>query len=96
VFSPLKDKGGVTNGWVNHLMQIFALFMLIGFFLSWLIPETKGKTLEELSGEDEENGVHREADVHRPLEVNERGDGDIRKTESDSSRPSASIEELIG
>jgi MFS transporter, PHS family, inorganic phosphate transporter len=61
VFSPLKDKGGVTNGWVNHLMQIFALFMLIGFFLSWLIPETNGRTLEDLCGEEEEDEMRRVA-----------------------------------
>jgi len=54
VFSPLKDKGGKPNGWVNHLMQIFAGFMFLGFLCSWLIPETMGKTLEELSGEDVE------------------------------------------
>ena len=57
MFSPLKDKGGVPNGWVNHLMQIFAVFMLMGFFLSWLIPETKGKSLEELSGENIEDAL---------------------------------------
>lgn len=65
VFSPLKDKGGVTNGWVNHLMQIFALFMLMGFCLSWLIPETNGKTLEELSGENDEDELRRQADTNR-------------------------------
>lgn len=32
-------------------MQIFALFMLCGTFVSLLIPETKGMTLEELGGE---------------------------------------------
>lgn len=37
--------------WLNHIMQIFALFMLCGIFTSLLIPETKRKTLEELAGE---------------------------------------------
>lgn len=37
--------------WLNRLMQIFALFMLCGTFVSLLIPETKGITLEELAGE---------------------------------------------
>jgi PHS family inorganic phosphate transporter-like MFS transporter len=46
----LKDIGG-PNAWINHLLQIFALFMLTGIFSSLLIPETKGKSLEELSGE---------------------------------------------
>lgn len=32
-------------------MEIFALFMLCGLFTSFLIPETKRKTLEELAGE---------------------------------------------
>jgi PHS family inorganic phosphate transporter-like MFS transporter len=46
----LKDIGG-PNAWINHLLQIFAFFMLTGIFSSFLIPETKGKSLEELSGE---------------------------------------------
>jgi len=46
----LKNKGG-TNAWINHLMEIFALFMLIGIGTTLLIPETKRKTLEELTGE---------------------------------------------
>ena len=49
---------------MNHLMQIFALFMLLGFFLSWLIPETKGKTLEELCGENDEDELRRQAEAN--------------------------------
>ena len=42
-------------------MQIFALFMLCGTLVSLLVPETKGRTLEELAGEgstplDQRNG----------------------------------------
>jgi PHS family inorganic phosphate transporter-like MFS transporter len=59
VFGPLRTIGaapGATsykdqNPWINHIMQIFALFMLLGLFTSFLIPETKRKTLEELAGE---------------------------------------------
>lgn len=32
-------------------MEIFALFMLCGLITTFLIPETKRKTLEELAGE---------------------------------------------
>jgi len=32
-------------------MQIFSLFMLFGMLVSLLVPETKGRTLEELAGE---------------------------------------------
>ncbi|KKK25333.1 hypothetical protein AOCH_006910 [Aspergillus ochraceoroseus] len=58
VFGPLAHRGasGGLNSqdtpWLNHVMQIFALFMLCGVFTSLLIPETKGKTLEVLAGED--------------------------------------------
>lgn len=45
------------NCWLPHVMEIFALFMLIGLGLTWFIPETKRKTLEEISEE-----VHGEVD----------------------------------
>lgn len=62
VFGPLRTRGAHSvNGvaptgkaaspWLNHVMEIFALFMLCGLFTSFLIPETKRKTLEELAGE---------------------------------------------
>ncbi|KAI9808006.1 MAG: Inorganic phosphate transporter pho84 [Phylliscum demangeonii] len=59
VIGPLRTHGGVKpnatgrglNPWLNHVMQIFALFMLCGLGTSFLIPETKRRTLEELSGE---------------------------------------------
>lgn len=58
VFGPLRTRGakpGATGAaaspWLNHVMEIFALFMLCGIFTSLLIPETKRKTLEQLAGE---------------------------------------------
>ncbi|KUJ15025.1 putative inorganic phosphate transporter PHO84 [Mollisia scopiformis] len=58
VFGPLRTRGakpGATGRaatpWLNHIMEIFALFMLCGLFTSFLIPETKRRTLEELAGE---------------------------------------------
>ncbi|OAA58325.1 phosphate:H+ symporter [Cordyceps fumosorosea ARSEF 2679] len=44
-------KGGKCPTSLDRLMQLFALFMLLGTVVSLLIPETKGITLEELSGE---------------------------------------------
>jgi PHS family inorganic phosphate transporter-like MFS transporter len=55
-FSQLKDIGG-PNQFVKHILQIFALFMLTGVFSTMLIPETKGRTLEELSNEDQNEYV---------------------------------------
>ena len=52
-FFQLKDRWG-KDDLISHLFQIFALFMLIGFLVTLWIPETKGKTLEEISGEDED------------------------------------------
>ncbi|KAF8936461.1 phosphate transporter [Dissophora ornata] len=49
-FSRLKDRGG-SNAFIPQLLQIFALFMLVGLLVTFLIPETRGKTLEELSNE---------------------------------------------
>lgn len=54
--APLRTRHATPtnkNPWMNHVMQIYALFMLLGCFSTLLIPETKRKTLEELSGEDE-------------------------------------------
>ncbi|KAI1766219.1 phosphate permease [Hypoxylon sp. FL1150] len=47
---------GATDGsapWMDHVLEIYALFMLLGIFTTLFIPETKRKTLEELSGEDQ-------------------------------------------
>ncbi|VDB94292.1 unnamed protein product [Peniophora sp. CBMAI 1063] len=39
---------------LDHIFEIFAFFMLTGFFSTLLIPETMNKSLEELSNEDQE------------------------------------------
>jgi len=52
-FSRLKDIGG-PNHFVKHILEIFAFFMLTGVFSTMLIPETKGRTLEDLSNEDQD------------------------------------------
>ena len=49
--APPNCSGSACSPWLNRLMQLFALFMLCGFFSTFLIPETKGITLEELAGE---------------------------------------------
>ncbi|EFW98750.1 phosphate/H+ symporter [Grosmannia clavigera kw1407] len=53
--APLRTRHATAknkNPWMNHVMEIYALFMLLGCFSTLLIPETKRKTLEELAGED--------------------------------------------
>ncbi|KAI1158198.1 major facilitator superfamily domain-containing protein [Nemania serpens] len=45
----LRDNGT----WLDHVLEIYALFMLLGVFTTLCVPETKRKTLEELCGEDQ-------------------------------------------
>lgn len=45
--------------------------MLIGLFLSWLIPETKGKTLEELCGENNEDELRRQYEANQQKQEEE-------------------------
>ncbi|KAI0459283.1 major facilitator superfamily domain-containing protein [Xylaria acuta] len=47
----LRYRNGGT--WLDHVLQIYALFMLLGIFTTIFVPETKRKTLEELCGEDQ-------------------------------------------
>jgi len=63
-FSKLQNIGG-KNAFVPHLLEIFGLFMIIGFFFTFLLPETKGKTLEELSNEPEYRVTPKEKKRHR-------------------------------
>ncbi|PPJ54543.1 hypothetical protein CBER1_02469 [Cercospora berteroae] len=52
--APLRTRGATSTNpspWLNHVLQIFALFMLLGCFTTFLIPETKRLTLEQLAGE---------------------------------------------
>ncbi|KAH7884621.1 major facilitator superfamily domain-containing protein [Phlebopus sp. FC_14] len=55
-FGQLVNIGG-TNKFVQHIMEIFAFFMLTGIFSTLLLPETKQKTLEDLSNEEQEGYV---------------------------------------
>ncbi|QPC73054.1 hypothetical protein HYE68_003806 [Fusarium pseudograminearum] len=54
--SILRTHGATDKNeapWMDHVLEIYALFMLLGVFTTLLIPETARKTLEELSGEDD-------------------------------------------
>ncbi|KAK7954052.1 hypothetical protein PG988_014746 [Apiospora saccharicola] len=63
VFGPLRVIGADaekaktdprwSTPWLPHIIQIFALFMLAGFFTTLLLPESARKTLEELGAGDE-------------------------------------------
>jgi len=71
-FARLKDIGG-PNRFVQHILEIFAFFMLTGVFSTMLIPETKGRTLEDLSNENQDGfieGVAGRVEVQDGLIVN--------------------------
>jgi PHS family inorganic phosphate transporter-like MFS transporter len=55
-FAQLINIGG-TNKFLKHILEIFAFFMLTGVFSTLLLPETKNKSLEELSNEDQDQFV---------------------------------------
>ncbi|KAF3000713.1 hypothetical protein E8E13_002893 [Curvularia kusanoi] len=53
-FAPMIKRGATHENptpWIHGVMQIFALFMLLGMGTSFLVPESKGARLEELAGE---------------------------------------------
>jgi PHS family inorganic phosphate transporter-like MFS transporter len=87
VFGPLVNKGapkGASNSpWLNHVMQIFALFMLCGVFTTLLIPETKRRTLESLSGEEPED---HSVTHHQPSEESSRKRPDMTAVAGVTSR----------
>jgi len=73
-FARLKDIGG-PNKFVKHILEIFALFMLTGIFSTLLLPETKQRTLEELSNENQEDfirGVTASVEVRDGIVVDRR------------------------
>jgi len=55
-FARLVNIGG-TNKFVKHILELFAFFMFTGIFSTLLLPETKQKTLEELSNENQQGFV---------------------------------------
>lgn len=76
--APLRVRGATktnANPWLNHVLEIYALFMFLGIFTTLCIPETKRKTLEELSG-DENRIVGSPNEVglkdHKDLNVEEK------------------------
>ncbi|KAG2071755.1 phosphate transporter [Suillus decipiens] len=55
-FAQLANIGG-TNKFINHIMEILALFMFTGIFSTLLIPETKRRSLEDISNEEQEGYI---------------------------------------
>ncbi|KAJ7716744.1 phosphate transporter [Mycena maculata] len=52
-FGNMVNIGG-TNKFIPHILEILAFFMLTGIFSTLLLPETKQKSLEELSNENQD------------------------------------------
>jgi len=74
-FASLKNIGG-SNKFIGHILEIFAFFMLTGVFSTLLIPETKQKSLEELSYENQEGfikGVTKEIETRNGIVVGQKG-----------------------
>ncbi|TGO15293.1 hypothetical protein BTUL_0042g00640 [Botrytis tulipae] len=53
--APLRVRGATAKSaspWLDHVLEIYAVFMFAGIFTTLCIPETKRISLEVLSGED--------------------------------------------
>lgn len=70
--------GRPTNCWLPHVMEIFALFMLIGTLLALLVPETKRMTLEEISEK-----YHDEVDISKYAGVQNARSGSVSQSNID-------------
>jgi len=79
LIGPLRVRGNPTpnnqSPWLDHVMQIFAVFMFAGIFTSLLIPETKRKTLEEICGELYNEGGVQQGDAAAEEESSEEEKG---------------------
>ncbi|KAK3307032.1 major facilitator superfamily domain-containing protein [Chaetomium strumarium] len=80
--APLRTRGATkanANPWMDHVLEIYALFMLLGVGTTALIKETKRKTLEELAEDsDEDQGLPTVENNTRVPTANGSGD-DIEK-----------------
>lgn len=59
---PAKTDAGYrpSNGVKNSLIML-GVINFVGMFLTFLVPESKGKSLEDLTGENEEETAEAEA-----------------------------------
>jgi PHS family inorganic phosphate transporter-like MFS transporter len=49
-FGPLANVGGTNKG-IPLLLGLFSIFMFIGLLFTFLLPETQGRTLEDICDE---------------------------------------------
>ncbi|KAK0260691.1 Inorganic phosphate transporter pho84, partial [Friedmanniomyces endolithicus] len=68
---------GRTKNWLNHVMQIFAAFVVCGLGTNLLIPETKRESLEYIAQKYHNEGGTEDAisEVERRAE---EGEGVVR------------------
>ncbi|OEL24517.1 Inorganic phosphate transporter 1-11 [Dichanthelium oligosanthes] len=55
----LNLKGDMAA--IKKLLTMLAIANLLGFFFTFLIPETMGRSLEEISGEDDNSSIGADA-----------------------------------
>ncbi|XWS36418.1 hypothetical protein CRYUN_Cryun20dG0084200 [Craigia yunnanensis] len=74
-----KDKANADAGYptgigVKNSLLLLGAVNALGFLLTFLVPESKGKSLEEMSSENKDNGAKGEAELssstnHRTVPV---------------------------
>ena len=73
-------NGKKKNCWLPHVMEIFALFMLVGIFTSFLIPETTRMTLEEISEKYHDEIDPSKLAARRNMEIEAESQGSSSET----------------
>ncbi|QRV82161.1 Sugar (and other) transporter [Ceratobasidium sp. AG-Ba] len=84
-FALLRKSGESSESghFIQRVLEIFAVFMLTGFFATFLVEETNGRTLEELSNEPQEAFISNDPG---PLEVlNSGASGPSRQAPSENT-----------
>lgn len=65
------DAGYPTGIGIKNALLLLAVICALGFFFTFLVPETKGKSLEEISGENEDDEQENE-EQHSRIRSNSR------------------------
>lgn len=93
LIGPLRTRGATAQNaspWLNHVMEIYALFMFLGIFTTLLIPETKRKTLEQLAGEVPGTPEY-DPEAFTPLQKHMGGNGSPAEFEKDIISPEKAV-----
>lgn len=96
--APLRTRGAPADNptasvWLDHVLEIYALFMFCGIISTLLIKETKRKTLEELADDNDyaSSGYTSSGPNHTTATTTGRGGGVFDKSDVVQSTAAGSV-----